>query len=113
VPLGLASVTGELVVIPLPGRSLVVERRLPMRTEPWPQGMAGVISCPVCGAAWRPWPGSFLPCHTACLFDERDQRRIVEVAMGSIRLAELAGLLGVTTSIVRNLTKTAKGLRTR
>ncbi len=73
---------------------------MPMRTKPWPQKQSRARLCPICGTTWRPWAGSFLPCHARCLFQEHAAEAIRSSAASDGKLA--AGY-GVTPSIIRSI----------
>jgi hypothetical protein len=75
-------------------------RVIPLLKKPWPKGENGWIPCPVCGQPWRPWAGSYLPCHARCLFDD-DEERAIKNDPRSTRV--IANELGVTESVIRSV----------
>jgi hypothetical protein len=82
--------------------------RIPLRDEPWPPGLNGPIPCPVCGKPWWPWAGSVLPCHGRCLFTDEEELAIVADPR---TFREIAGELGVTTSVIRSVLVRRKAIR--
>lgn len=71
---------------------------LPMRTEAWAQGSHEARPCPICKQPWSPWPGSFLPCHSRCLFTADVRRALVKDPRID---RNLAAAVGVTVSVIR------------
>lgn len=72
--------------------------RLPLRKEPW-ANFGGWTVCPVCLTLWRPWRGSYLPCHAKCLLTDEAQDELAdELGVGQ---AEQAERLGVTVAVIR------------
>ena len=73
---------------------------MPLRAEPWPRGAHGKRPCSVCGRAWIPWAGSYLPCHGRCLFTDEARAAIIADPRTE---KEIALDLGVTVSVVRGV----------
>lgn len=85
----------------MPEWAAAIKLLLPMRLEPWPP-RTPARTCPICGTWWRPWTGSFLPCHASCLFSPEDKRTIRRRALTEMRALDVvAAELGVPTSVVR------------
>lgn len=82
--------------------------RIPLREEPWQSPEIGPRPCPVCGELWRPWVGSFLPCHARCLFTDEEQDALLEE--NATRAAQ-ARRLGVTVSVIQAALSAARRRR--
>lgn len=74
--------------------------RLQLREKPWPPGKKR--TCPVCKKPWWPWAGSYLPCHSKCLFTEQEQADI-KAHTGTIQ--QIAAEYGVTVSVIISVTR--------
>lgn len=72
--------------------------RMPLRSEPWPPGAHAPRECPVCWDYWRPWAGSYLPCHGRCLFTEDEQDALLDEDRTAKAQAQDHG---VTQSVIR------------
>ena len=72
--------------------------RARLRAEPWPAGNNGYHDCPICGERWRPYAGSLLPCHAACMWTDDGA---LALAMDPRADSLIARQLGVTMPIVR------------
>jgi hypothetical protein len=72
---------------------------VPLRTSPWASGIYhGRHECPVCGKAWWPWAGSYLPCHARCLMTESAQDEILACPD---TVGVIADRLGVSVAVIR------------
>lgn len=73
-----------------------------LRKEPWPALEEGYyhpsMPCPVCGQLFRPWAGSYLPCHARCLMTEEEQDAMLYSNKSNKQLSQE---LGVTLSVIR------------
>lgn len=72
--------------------------RLPLRTEPWAPDDCKARTCPLCGAWWKPWPGSVLPAHGRCIWTPEAAVALLDDPRVQ---TELADALGVSISVIR------------
>lgn len=61
-------------------------------------------TCRYCGKYWRPWAGSKLDGHAACIVTEDFKKRVGELLRSSPTLtyAAIADVIGVTPGVVRS-----------
>lgn len=77
---------------------------MPMRKVPWDRFLDDLSAknyreCPVCGGPWRPWHGSYLPCHAVCLVPPALQDELLDEQC--VTVGEQAARLGVNEGTVR------------
>ena len=72
--------------------------RLPLNPEPYGPGPHKPSECPVCGAWWRPYPGSHLPGHGKCLWTDDAARALITDPRHQY---QLAADIGVSISVIR------------
>lgn len=86
--------------------------RLPLRATPWPPGDNAATDCPVCGAYWKPWAGSILPCHACCLMTPDGGRHCRKLWRESdMSVNALAENIGVPVGVVKATLRRRFGIR--
>jgi hypothetical protein len=78
--------------------------RVKLRETPWTRENGGGTwqPCPCCNKRWRPFVGSFLPCHARCLYEPATAATIKALYLStSLTEKQLADALGIAVPMLR------------